>query len=117
MGRGGLDSRGGLPVRSAREMVDELAEGAMLVTSYDDCIVGIGHRIGLPPLVVYDKAKIITKLIENDQMNPDEAEEYFNYNILGSYVGEATPIFTDIFKPQPITAAGRATARSRKRRV
>ena len=104
-------------MRSVREMVDELAEGAMLVTSYDDCIVGIGHRIGLPPLVVYDKAKIITKLIENDQMNPDEAEEYFNYNILGSYVGEATPIFTDIFKPQPITAAARSTARSRKRRV
>lgn len=105
-------------MRSAREMVDELAEGAMLVTSYDDCIIGIGHRIGLPPLVVYDKAKIIAKLIDNDHMNPEEAEEYFNYNILGSYVGEATPIFTDIFKTPPKNAAAkRATARSRKRRV
>ena len=104
-------------MRSVREMVDELAEGAMLVTNYDDCIIGIGHRIGLPPLVVYDKAKIISKLIEDDHMNPEEAEEYFNYNILGSYVGEATPIFTDILKTKPITAAARATARSHKRRV
>ena len=67
--------------------------------------------------MVYDKAKIISKLIEDDQMNPEEAEEYFNYNILGSYVGEATPIFTDILKTKPITAAARATARSHKRRV
>lgn len=104
-------------MRSIVEQIEELAEGAMLVTNYDDCIIGIGHRIGLPPLVVYDKAKIISKLMENDQMNPEEAEEYFNYNILGSYVGESTPIFTDIFKTKPITAAARATARSNKRRV
>jgi hypothetical protein len=27
-------------------------------------------------------------------MSEDEAEDYFQYNIVGSYVGEATPIFT-----------------------
>ena len=28
-----------------------------------------------------------------DGMTMDEAEEYFHFNVLGSYVGEYTPVF------------------------
>ena len=29
-------------------------------------------------------------------MNDEEAIEYFEYNILGAYVGEGTPIYTHL---------------------
>jgi len=68
---------------------------------FDDCVVGIGRQFN-HDVVVYDQDKIIQKLaIEftdncNDQDECDhysEAEEYFEFNIVGGYVGVNTPVF------------------------
>lgn len=83
---------------TSREWLGIIALEAVLVDGFDDCIIGVGHRIGMPPMIVYDKWKILHKLVKVVGIPEDEAEEYFEYNIVGQYVGEATPIFTEAFK-------------------
>ncbi len=63
------------------------------IDGFDDCIVGIVERIKMKPLICYDRNKIISKLIREQQMSWEEAFEHFDYNMYGSYVGEDTPCF------------------------
>lgn len=58
--------------------------------SYDDCIIGITYD---GSKVIYDATKIMDVLMSIDDMTDEEALEFFEYNILGSYVGENTPIY------------------------
>lgn len=67
-------------------------ETFMRMDGYDDCIVGVVEQFGKPPILCYDKRKIIAKLID-DGMSYDDAEEFFEYNQIGAYVGESTPCF------------------------
>lgn len=43
--------------------------------------------------LVYDGLTCIQILMERDGMTQEEAEEYMDFNVLGAYVGPATPIF------------------------
>lgn len=80
-----------------REWLGVIAPDAVLVDGFDDCIIGVGSRIGMPPAIVYDKWKILSKLVKSVGIKEDEAEEYFEYNIAGQYAGEATPIFAEVY--------------------
>lgn len=71
--------------------INELAEGAILLTGFDDCIIGITEEFGNEPRILYSKDKIIKKLMED--MTEEEAYEYYDYNIIGGYFGERNPIF------------------------
>jgi hypothetical protein len=59
---------------------------------FDDCYLGVGESYGENPALIYDHEKIIERL-KRDGMSYEEAQEYFDFNILGSYVGEKMPIF------------------------
>lgn len=59
---------------------------------FDDCIVGVVERFGQPPIVCYDKEKVLRKL-ESNGMSSDEAKEFFYFNQIGAWMGEATPCF------------------------
>lgn len=61
---------------------------------FDDCISGLVSRFGADDILCYDTAKIIDRLMA-DGMSDIEAIEYFNFNILGAWVGETTPCFID----------------------
>ena len=64
---------------------------------FDEAIIGVSERMGDEPVVAYDTTKIVEILSRS--MTVDEAYEYFEFNILGSYVGKKTPIFiTTAFK-------------------
>lgn len=76
-----------------REIIDEMAEGAIVLDGFDDCIVGISEEFGMEPRVVYSKQRIIQKMVETDLMTEEEAIEYFYFNIAGGYFGERNPIF------------------------
>jgi len=58
---------------------------------YDHCVQGVVVRCGSEPFVVYDPEKVIGVLMEEDGMEHMEAVEFFEFNILGSWVGEDTP--------------------------
>jgi hypothetical protein len=73
--------------------IDEFAEGAIILDGLDDAIVGIVEEFGNGRRILYSKYKILTILCERDLMTMGEAEEYFDYNIIGLYAGEQNPVF------------------------
>ena len=44
-------------------------------------------------VALYDYDLCIKVLVKDQQMTEEEAIEYFDYNVIGSWVGEDTPIF------------------------
>lgn len=46
-----------------------------------------------PTVVCYDYAKCVEILKAKSEMTEEEAEEFLNFNTLGAYVGETTPLF------------------------
>ena len=68
-------------------------EKVLLADGFEDAFVGIGRQFG-KPMAVYNKSKCIELLIK-EGMNEEEAEEYFQFNVEGAYVGENTPIFLE----------------------
>lgn len=75
-----------------RDYLSEIDEDFLFADGFDEAIMGHGERCGLS-VVVYNADKCLEILRENDGMTEDEAYEFFEYNVLGSYVGEKTPIF------------------------
>jgi hypothetical protein len=76
-----------------REWIAEHNEDALLADGYEDAIVGIAERCGQPTLVVYDAWKCVEILIQRDGMDPDEAMEFFQFNTLGAWAGENSPLY------------------------
>ena len=79
------------------DMIDEHAEGAKYLTDdmFHDCIIAITNSC--EPNIVYDSKKIIEALMSGDDgLSYEDAIEHFEFNILGSYVGERTPIFVNM---------------------
>lgn len=72
------------------------ADNVLLADGLDDAFVGVGSAFGGMPCAVYDKDKVIEILMTRDGMTHDEAWEFFDFNIAGAYVGEATPIFINL---------------------
>lgn len=60
---------------------------------FNSCIAGEVERFGQEDIICYDKQKVINKLMEDADMNEEEAEEYYQFNQLGAWVGEGTPCF------------------------
>ena len=76
------------------EQVHEENPHALQVDGYDDCCIGIVRRCGFDPLALYSIDKIVAKMMVDDDMSEEEAVEFFDYNIIGSWVGVGTPCFT-----------------------
>ena len=58
---------------------------------FEDAIVGCAERCGLLPVILLDRKKCIEILMKD--MDEEEAEEFFEFNVIGSWVGEGTPMF------------------------
>ena len=78
---------------------DEIAESypdvLLLDPEYfDDAIVGIIHDFNRTA-VCYSESKIIELLMSEDKMDYDEAVEYYQYNILGAWMGDWSPMYLE----------------------
>jgi len=62
---------------------------------FEDAIIGVGRQFNTE-VVVYDEDKCIKILMERDGMTDEEAEEFFEFNVVGAYVGEHTPIYVRV---------------------
>lgn len=62
---------------------------------FDEAIIGVASSASGVIAVAYSEPQIIKLLVQHDKMDPDEALEYYQFNILGSFMGESTPIFID----------------------
>lgn len=97
-----------------REDITEINPDAILYDGLDDAIIGMAERITMNPVVAYDRHKTIqilfTQMIVEDSELPElesmgmsvedrkyeMAMEHFDYNILGGWLGENTPIFVTL---------------------
>lgn len=76
------------------DIVEQWADVDILkVDGFDDCVLGYDYNWDGVIRLIYSVDKIIKKLVKKDKMDIDEAIEYFEFNIRGSYVGEKTPIY------------------------
>lgn len=73
--------------------IHEFAEGAIILDGLDDAIIGIVEEFGNGPRILYSKPKILDILCKRDYMTQSEAEEFYDYNIIGLYAGEQNPVF------------------------
>jgi len=60
---------------------------------YDDCCVGLAEGFGSEYRLTYSRRAIIEKMMERDGMCAFDAMEYFQFNIIGAYLGEGMPLF------------------------
>lgn len=60
--------------------------------TFDRAIVGLVHGYGQELAVLYDQQLVLDALVASG-MSEDDAEEWFGYNTIGAYLGEATPRF------------------------
>ena len=86
-------------IESIKEITDEeLTYLGCSPEEYEDAIIGIAHRSGTELIVAYDYDKVLELLTERfkKEGSPDlhmDAVEWFDFNIIGSWVGDKTPIF------------------------
>ena len=57
----------------------------------EEAFIGLGEQFSNPPIAVYDREKCIEILARD--MTYEEAVEYFEFNVIGAWVGEQTPMF------------------------
>ena len=71
----------------------EINPEALLADGFEDAYIGWCEVFNRPPLAAYDRDKCIEILMERDGMDYEEAEEYFDFNVIDAYEGEYTPVF------------------------
>ena len=62
---------------------------------FDSAIIGtasVWNGNDRVEVLVYDIYKMVEQLMLRDSMNVDEALEYIDFNIEGTYIGKDTPI-------------------------
>ncbi len=73
-------------------MTTDTAGGLMVSPSLEHAFVGTIMRYGAEPIACYDFDKVIAGYMA-DGMTEQQALEFFEYNVLGAWVGERTPCF------------------------
>lgn len=64
----------------------------LFADGFDEAILGIGQRFN-DVFVVYDRDVVLDTLVKRDGMSYEQAVEFFDFNIVGAYVGEQTPCY------------------------
>ena len=87
------------------DWISDYNEEALLADGFEQAVLGMCERFGHNPVVAYDRDKCIEILMDDFAQDIDEdddpyitAVEYFTFNVLGSYVGENTPVFLTLYK-------------------
>lgn len=75
-------------------MSDEQEQNVvMLADGFHRGFIGLTHEWTGRIRAVYDYERCVRVLMKRDGMSDDDAREYMEFNVVGSYVGEATPLF------------------------
>ena len=64
----------------------------MLMDGFEEAFIGFSKRCGQPTLATYSFEKMLQVLVERDDMDVMEAEEYISYNCAGAWMGDLTPV-------------------------
>lgn len=80
--------------RMLQDRLEDIEESTLTADGFDAAIVGFTENS--PVRVIYDQHTCIEVLMHVDGMSEEDAIEHFQYNVVGSYVGEQTPIFVQL---------------------
>jgi hypothetical protein len=79
-----------------RQQIEDFFEDTgikvLLMDGFDEACIGFSQRINEPMLAVYSYDMMLDLLMDRDGMELDVAEEYIEYNCVGAWIGEQTPI-------------------------
>ena len=75
---------------SKRSFISDVNGEALFADGFDDAIIGVAQQFNIMS-VAYNRDKCIEILMKD--MDQLEAIEYFEFNVIGAYVGEQTPTF------------------------
>ena len=93
---------------AVREYLSEMNPEALLADGLENALVGVCDRFGQNTLAAYDYDKCIEifskDIASDDTLGEDDdphtmAVEHFDFNVIGSWVGENTPVFIRIYDP------------------
>lgn len=75
------------------DLVDQIGDPDLLfMDGFDDAIIGYtAHQPGRATVPVYDQSKILAELMRQG-CTYEEAVEYYEFNIIGAWVGPGTPV-------------------------
>jgi hypothetical protein len=88
-------------IKTRRVMVkaydlDDEYDDMTLYHGLSEAFMGVIYRYNEGPMAVYDKGKVLEILGED--MDEDDAIEYFDFNIMGLWAGDTTPVFFEPVK-------------------
>ena len=67
----------------------------LFAAGLEDAFVGVVYRCGASkPIAAYDRDKCI-EILMRDGGDRHDAEDHFQYNVVGSWVGNQKPIFIE----------------------
>jgi len=81
-----------------KERLGEVNEDLLTADGLDDALIGYVEQFGRPPVALYDREKCIQILMERDGMDREGAEEFFEFNTIGAWVGDTTPAYATIIR-------------------
>jgi hypothetical protein len=73
-------------------LIGELNPEALLADGFEDALIGY-VEIFNKVVAAYDRDKCIEILMRRDGMDNEDAIEFFDFNVVGAYVGEYAPAF------------------------
>lgn len=80
------------------EEMSNINAKALYPTDLKEAIIGRVERYGMHPLILLDREKCLEIFVTRDGMTPEEAEEFFEFNVIGAWMGEGTPCFATLIK-------------------
>lgn len=80
------------------EWINEHVEQAIVLDGFEECIVGMAERFGMEPVLAYDYDLCIEALMKGG-MDREGAVEFFEFNTLGGWFGDGTPVFVHLKHP------------------
>ncbi len=79
-----------------QERVSEhCGEGTLFADGFDDALIGFTDREGVS-VALYSSDKCIEILVNRDEMDEEDARDFFYFNVEGAYMGKHTPVFKHI---------------------
>ena len=78
----------------AEQFSDEKFEGMILYDGLEDAFIGVAYRFHDSPVAVDQYSKVMEVL--GKDMSAEDAIEHFEFNVIGGWVGDRTPIFLEM---------------------
>ena len=84
-------------IEAIKEAIAEANPKALLCDGHVAALLGVCERFGMEPVAAYDYDRYIQLLLKGG-MAEDEAAEWFDFNVIGAWMGKGTPVFIRRFR-------------------